>query len=191
MAPLWMVESGGMAAALQMSIAIGIIRKAHGIHGEASVEPWTDSPERFNDVRNATLVSPDESQTRPVEIESVRTHVDRALIKFAGIDSPEGLRELRNWTIEIPLADARKLESDEYFLHDLVGLTLVDGEGKERGEVKDVYEGGGGILLSVSGPKGEFEVPFAAAICTEIDLAGKRIVVDLPEGIEDLDHVED
>jgi 16S rRNA processing protein RimM len=191
MAPLWMVESGGMAAALQMRIAIGIIRKAHGIHGEASVEPWTDSPERFKEVREVTLVSPDESQTRQIQIETSRSHLGRALVKFAGIDAPEDLRDLRGWTIEIPRSDARKLDPDEYFLHDLVGLTLVDRDGKQYGEVKDAYEGGGGVLLTVAGPKGEFDVPFAAAICTEVDLAGKRIVVDLPKGIDDLTNVED
>ncbi len=172
-------------------IAVGIIRKAHGVRGEASVEPWTPSLERFNELRSVTLVSPDESETRTMEIEAVRAHVDRALIKFVGIESPDDLRDLQNWTIEIPQTDARKLDADEYFLHDLVGLTLVDRDGRRYGEVKDVYEGGGGVLLSVEGPKGEFEVPFAAAICTEIDLPGKRIVVDLPEGIEDLGNVED
>jgi 16S rRNA processing protein RimM len=186
-----MVESGGTAAALQMRIAIGIIRKAHGIHGEASVEPWTDSPERFEELRKVTLVSPDELQTREIEIENSRAHSGRALVKFAGIESPEDLRGLRGWTIEIPQADARKLDPDEYFLHDLVGLTLVDRDGKRYGEVKDAYEGGAGVLLTVAGPKGEFDVPFAAAICTEVDMAGKRIVVDLPKGIDDLTNVED
>ncbi len=172
-------------------IAVGIIRKAHGVRGEASVEPWTSSLDRFNELRSVTLVSPDETETRTMEIEAVRAHVDRALIKFAGIESPDDLRDLQNWTIEIPQKEARKLEAGEYFLHDLVGLMLVDREGKQYGEVKDVYEGGGGMLLSVWGPKGEFEVPFAAEICTEIDLSGKRIVVALPKGLDDLGNVED
>ena len=172
-------------------IVVGVIRKAHGIRGEASVEPWTDSPGRFNELREVTLVSPDESETRQIEIEAARPHHDRALVKFAGIESADDLRDLQNWTIEIPQTDARKLDADEYFLHDLIGLMLVDREGRQIGEVRDVYEGGGGMLLNVEGPGGEFEVPFAAEICTEIDLPGKRIVVDLPEGIEDLAHVED
>lgn len=172
-------------------IAVGIIRKPHGVRGEASVEPWTPSLDRFNELRSVTLVSPDETETRDMQIETVRANVDRALVKFAGIDSPEGLRELRNWTIEIAAEDARKLDAGEYFLHDLVGLTLVDAEGRQYGEVKDVYEGGGGLLLSVAGPKGEFEVPFAAEICTEIDLPGRRIVVALPKGLDDLGNVED
>jgi 16S rRNA processing protein RimM len=172
-------------------IAVGIIRKAHGVHGEASVEPWTASPERFRELRSVTLVSPDEATTRTIDIASARAHGDRALVTFSGIESPEQIRELRNWTIEIPQAQARKLDAGEYFLHDLVGLTLVDPLGKQRGVVREVYEGGGGLLLIVDGPHGEFEVPFAAEICTEIDLPAKKIIVELPEGIDDLTNVED
>jgi 16S rRNA processing protein RimM len=172
-------------------IAVGVIRKPHGLRGEASVESWTNSLDRFNELRAVTLVSPDEASTRDAQIETARPHVDRALVKFSGIDSPEQVRDLKDWTIEIPESEARKLGADEYFLHDLVGLTLVDREGGQRGVVKEAYEGGGGVLLNVEGPRGDFELPFAAEICTEIDLPGKRIIVSLPLGIDDLDNVED
>ena len=173
-------------------IAVGVIRKAHGVRGEASVEPWTDSVERFEELDQVTLVSPDETETRDVRIEGTRAHGERALVKFAGIDSPEALQALQNWTVEIPADEARELGEDEYFLHDLVGLTLFDGDGKARGEVIDVYEGGGGVLLNVKRADGKtFEMPFAADLCTEIDLAGKRMVVKLPEGLDDLDAVTD
>ena len=172
-------------------IAVGVIRKAHGVRGEASVEIWTDSADRFLDLSAVELVSPDERESRQVRVESARAHAGRALVKFAGIDSPEELRALRNWTVEIPESEARSLDQDEYFLHDLVGLTLVDTEGRPRGVVKATEEGGGGILLTVEGPRGTFDVPFAADICQEIDLEKRRIVVALPEGLDDLDHVED
>lgn len=173
-------------------IAVGIIRKAHGVRGEASVEPWTDAVDRFDELDAVTLVAPDESQTRDLTVESVRIHAGRALVKFEGIDAPEDIQLLHNWTVEIPESEARTLEEDEYFLHDLVGLTLVDAEGKERGLVTDAYEGGGGILLNVKRPNGRsFELPFAADICTDIDLTAKRMTVVLPEGIEDLDAVEE
>jgi 16S rRNA processing protein RimM len=171
-------------------IALGVIRKPHGVHGEASVEPWTSSAERFEEVKRVTLVSPDETQTREVTIAATRVHAGRVLIAFQGIDSPEEVRQLANWTIEIPESEARELEEDEYFLHDLVGLQLVDAEGRPRGEVIDAYEGGSGVLLEVRREGREFEVPFAADICTSIDLQAKRIVVNLPEGLDDLDAVE-
>src|SRR5436190_6283382 len=119
-------------------IALGIIRKAHGVRGEASVEAWSDSPDRFNALSNVTLVSPDEAQTRDAAIESVRIHAGRALVKFIGIDSPEEVRSMQNWTVEIPASEARALDADEYFLHDLIGLTLIDGDGRTRGKVAEV-----------------------------------------------------
>jgi 16S rRNA processing protein RimM len=167
-------------------IALGIIRKAHGVRGEASVEAWSDSPDRFIGLSAVTLVSPDETQTRDAAIESVRIHAGRALVKFAGVDAPEDVRTLQNWTVEVPLTEARALEADEYFLHDLVGLNLIDGSGTLRGNVIEIEETGGGVLLVVEGPRGKFDVPFAADICTKVDLDAKTIAVDLPDGIEDL-----
>jgi 16S rRNA processing protein RimM len=173
-------------------IAVGIIRRAHGVRGEASVEPWTDSLDRFAELSDVTLVSPDEAKTRNARIESTRAHAGRALVKFEGIDSPEDVQQLQNWSVEIAEENARKLDADEYFLHDLVGLTLVDANGNVRGVVIDAYEGGGGVLLNVKRDDGrEFEIPFAAEICTQIDLAAKRMIVTLPEGLDDLDSVQE
>jgi 16S rRNA processing protein RimM len=172
-------------------IAVGIIRKAHGVRGEASVEPWTDSVDRFDELRDVTLVSPDESKTRDARIESTRAHAGRALVKFEGIDAPEDVLLLHGWTVEIAESAARQLDDDEYFLHDLIGLTLIDAEGRERGVVIDAYEGGGGVLLNVKRADGrEYEVPFAAEICIAIDVAGKKMTVNLPEGLDDLDAVQ-
>ena len=164
-------------------IALGVIRKPHGVRGEASVEPWTDSFERFSEVSRVTLVSPDEVLQRDATIESARPHGHRVLVKFAGIDSVE---ELRDWTIEIPDEKARKLDADEYFLHDLVGMKLVDESGNQWGVVTDAYEGGGGTLLEVTRDGRRFEVPFATDICRKIDAEAKTIVVKLPEGLDDL-----
>jgi 16S rRNA processing protein RimM len=166
-------------------IALGAIRKPHGVRGEASVEPWTEF-ERFSEVHDVTLVSADESQTRDVKIEAARAHAGRALLKFAGIETPEEMALYRGWTIEIPESEARKLDPDEYFLHDLIGLTLVDESGAERGRVIDAYEGGSGVLLEVERGAHKFDVPFAAEICKTIDIPGKRIVVELPEGIDEI-----
>lgn len=171
-------------------IAVGVIRKAHGVRGEASIEPWTDSVERFEELETVTLVSPDELQTRETRIESMRAHGERALVKFAGLETPEAVQELHNWTIEIPADQARALDEDEYFLHDLIGLTLVDAAGAERGIVEEAYEGGSGIMLNIRRSDGRhYELPFAADICTSVDLEKKTMTVDLPEGIEDLEAV--
>ena len=122
-------------------IAVGVIRKPHGVRGEASVEAWTDSLDRFGELHAVTLVSPDERSPRGATIESARAHAGRALVKFAEIATPEEIAELRDWTIEIDERDARKLEENEYFLHDLVGLTLVDADGAKE-PVRVTYTNG-------------------------------------------------
>lgn len=167
-------------------IAVGVIRKPHGVRGEASVEAWTDAPDRFAELTDVMLVSPDESSTRAATIESTRPHAGRALVKFTGIDSPEDVALLRDWTIEIDESEARTLEPNEYFLHDLVGLTLVDAAGRERGRVVGTEEGGGALLLNIEHSGRRFDVPFAAEICTNVDLAAKRIIVNLPGGIDEV-----
>ncbi len=172
-------------------IAVGVIRKPHGVRGELSVEPWTPSLERFEELKSVWLVAPDDESIRRMDIESVRYHGERALVKFAGIDSPEEAGHLREWTIEIPASEARALDEDEYFLHDLIGLEVVrEGSGEAIGTVKNTVEGGGGILLEVTRTDGRsFDLPFASAICIRIDLEERTLTVDLPEGLDDLDTV--
>ncbi len=166
-------------------IAVGVIRTSHGVRGEASVEPWPDSGDRFSELTRVTLVSPENDRTRDAVIERARPHGDRALVKFVDIATPEEIALLHDWTIEIPENEARALAPDEYFQHHLLGLHLIDSDGSDRGEIIDIYEGGGGVLLNVRRKDGKtFEVPFAVPICRTIDVAGGKIIVDLPEGID-------
>jgi tRNA (guanine37-N1)-methyltransferase len=171
-------------------IAVGVIRKPHGIRGDASIEPWTADVSRFDDLTRVTLVAPQDRELRSAVIDGIRVHGSRLLLHFEGVDSPEAVGELRNWTVEIPASDARTLETDEYYLHDLVGLELIDVDGVSRGVVTVADEAGSGVLLTVKRADGHtYDVPFAASICTEIDIPNKRMRVDLPEGIEDLDAI--
>jgi 16S rRNA processing protein RimM len=171
--------------------ALGVIRKPHGVRGEASVELWADRPGRLAAIENVFLVSPDSREQRAMRIDAVRAHPPRVLVHFAGIDSPETLREFQNWTIEIPAAEARALDEGEYFLHDLAGLRLHDDSGRFVGEVTEVVEGGGGILLTVTRPDGgRFDLPFAAEFCLEIDIPNRRMRVALPAGLEYPDEID-
>jgi len=171
-------------------IALGVVRRAHGVRGEASVEPWTDAVDRIGELETVTLVAPGDVETREIAIESWRVHGERILVKFAGIDSPEAVRDIQGWTIEIPADEARELDDDEYYLHDLAGLRLFDEAGNERGEVIEAYEAGGGVLLTVERADGHrFDLPFAADLCQEIDLEAGRIVATIPEGLEDLERL--
>lgn len=170
-------------------IAVGIVRKAHGVRGEASVESLTASLDRFSALDHVWLVSPDRDQVIGTRVVSARPHGERALVRLEEITSPERVREFHNWTIEVPESDARELEENEYFLHDLEGLAAVDPQGQVIGTVSEVQETAAGILLVISQGKRTFDVPFVEALCTEVDLDSRTITMDLPEGLIDLGSV--
>ena len=165
-------------------IAIGVIRKSHGVRGEASVETWSDDPDRYRSLRRVTLVSPDRGSQLETEVRSVREHGERFLVAFDGIETPERVSELRNWTLEIPADRRRSLVEDEYWLDELPGAELFTPGGDPIGTVRAVNEGGGGLLLVVETAAGKrFEVPFVRALLPVIDPERRRIVADLPEGL--------
>ena len=171
-------------------IGVGVIRKPHGIKGEASVEPLTDSVERLAELTAVYLVSPDRKSIRRARIDGTRFHGPRALVHLEGVESPEQLRDLQNWSIEIGEDQLRKLGEGEYFIHDLIGLQVVASDGARVGETVEAQEGASGVLLTVRTADGRtFELPFVEAICREIDTERKRMVVDLPAGLVDLDRV--
>ena len=74
---------------LDSLVSVGIIRKAHGVRGEASVESLTSSPERFSELDEVFLVAPEGASIRLARVVSARVHGDRALVRFDLIDSPE------------------------------------------------------------------------------------------------------
>lgn len=170
-------------------IAVGAIRRAHGVRGEASVELLTDSAARFEELGRVFLVDPKRATVLESAVTSVRPHGERALVRLEGIASPEEVSRFRDWTIEIPQDEARALDQDEYFLHDLIGLEVVDREGNAIGRVVDALEGVAQLLLRVETSAGlRFEVPFVEALCPEVDLEQRRLTVDLPEGLIELNR---
>lgn len=181
-------SSGGVPSADDL-IAVGIVRKAHGVRGEASVEPLSDTVERLTQLTSAYLVSPDRKQVKPSNIRSARLHSGRALLLFEGIDAPERVRDFHNWTLEVTEDNARELDDDEVFIHDLIGLRVLEQE-TELGRVEEAVEMPAGLMLVVRRPDGgTFDLPFVAALCTVVDVERGVIETDLPTGLVDLDSV--
>lgn len=170
-------------------VAIGVIRKPHGVRGEASVEPWTQDPTRFEVLETIYLVSPDGETILSAPIRSIRHHGQRVLMAVEGIDTPETIRTYSGWSVEIPEQDRLETADDEYYLYELENLEVVDPQGEPIGRVISVAEGGGGFLLTIRSEAGrEFDLPFVKAICTEVDLERGRIVAEMPEGLDEIEE---
>jgi 16S rRNA processing protein RimM len=120
------------------------------------------------------------------EVESVWWHQDRLVFKFHGIDSISEAEPLAGAEVRIPAGERWALEPGEYYESDLIGCEVIDrASGNPLGRVVEWQDSGGPGLLVL---EGGLLVPFARAICVEIDTRARRILVDLPEGLKELNR---
>ncbi len=163
-------------------VAIARIVRTRGLRGEVVADVLTDFPERFDGLADVSAILPD-GTTRELKIERYFFQKDRIVLKFIGIDSIDAGERLRNAEICIDESEAVELEDDEYFDWELEGCRVVTVEGEMLGTVREVMRTGGTEVLLIDGAEKELMIPFAEAICTDVDIDAKQIVVDPPEGL--------
>jgi 16S rRNA processing protein RimM len=168
---------------------VGRIARPHGIRGQVVVNLETDFPhERFQPgaafyVKRSVLAVPE-----CLVIATVRFHNERPIIGFEGVGDMNAAIALAGSELLIPVEQLATLPPEMFYRHDLVGCAVDTTEGSSIGTVTDVEGTLGGSRLVVTTSRGEVLVPLAAEICRSIDVAGKRIVIEPPEGLLDLNR---
>ncbi|HEX6148489.1 ribosome maturation factor RimM [Nocardioides sp.] len=165
-----------------IEVVVGRIGRPHGLRGEVTVDVRTDEPERRYAV-GATLraESPSGSANRltSLTVQRTRWHQGRLLVTFDEI-ADRGAAEAARGLVLHTTVDAaeRPADPDEFYDHQLVGLTAYDEHGVRLGEVAALVHGGAQDLLTVRTDDGrEALVPFVKALVPEVDLAARRVVV--------------
>jgi len=167
-------------------VVIARIVKARGVRGELACSVDTDFPARFALLTNVTVRMPDGARLS-VAIEGHWFHQRRVILKFKGFDTMTSAQTLVGGSLVIPEADELPLDDDQFYERRLIGSTVVTATGDEVGEVKRLMRTGGTDLLVIEGHAGrEHLVPFADAICTDVDVDAKRITIEPPDGLLDL-----
>jgi 16S rRNA processing protein RimM len=171
-----------------MDLVVGRVVKAHGISGEVVVEVRTDDPDaRF--FPGAALRGRAKGQAeRALTIESVRAHGDRLLLRVAGVGDRDAADALRGTLFLVDSADLPAIDDpDEFYDHELEGLSVITVEGTPVGAVAEVLHTAAGELLSVQATDGrEILIPFVGAIVTSVSRADGTVVIDPPDGLLDL-----
>jgi 16S rRNA processing protein RimM len=167
---------------------IARIARPRGNRGEVLVELYTDFPARFSLLERVWLEFPD-GRRESLAVEDRWEHQGRQVLKFESINSISEAKALSGAWVEIESGQAMPLPEGTYWDHDLVGCSLRNRNGGMLGVVTDVLRIAGNDQLVVRGEKGsEYMVPVVASICKEISIARKEILVDLPEGLMDLNE---
>jgi 16S rRNA processing protein RimM len=148
--------------------------RARGNKGELAAHPLTSQPDRLKTV----FVN-----EKPMEVENTWMHGDHLIFKFQGVDSISDAEKLAGADVAIPFEQRAELTDDEVYQSDLIGCEVFDATGRGLGVVTDFQDTGGTPVLQVGT---DLLIPFAKSICTEIDPANKKIVVNLPDGLLDL-----
>jgi 16S rRNA processing protein RimM len=157
----------------------GEIGKPHGLGGEVYVMRISDDPRRFE--AGSELLRPDGSS---LTVEAAREHGTRLLVKFAGVDDRSGAEALRG-PVYIPADQARTLEKDEFWGHELAGCAVVLPGGEAVGVVRDVVPGRAQDLLAIETDRGARLVPAVKEIVVGVDIPARRVTIDPPEGLLD------
>lgn len=168
-----------------MQLVVGRIARAHGIAGEVSVDVRTDSPAlRFAD---GVSLDTEPAERGPLTIIRSRWHSGRLLVAFESVSDRTSAEALRGTFLVVDSSSSPPVADDEWWDHDLAGLDVVSVSGAAVGVVTDVLHPPGSDLLAVRRPDGtEVLVPFVRSIVPTVDLAARRIVVELPDGLLDL-----
>jgi 16S rRNA processing protein RimM len=169
-------------------VLVGRIARPHGIRGHLVINPETDFvEERFR--TGATMYTRGAGGDETLTISTARIQGGRPIVGFDGFTRIEDVERLAGQELRVPEAELQVLEPGRFYHHQLVGCAVETVEGDPLGHVDRVEGGVGGSRLVVSGHRGEILVPLAAEICVEIDVAAKRIRIDPPDGLLDLNEV--
>lgn len=166
---------------MEQMFQVGVISSTHGIKGEVKVFPTTDDAARFRDLKQVTLDSGKEQI--PLEIQNVRFFKKFVIVKFKGIDDINEIEKYKGSRLLVQRGEAVKLEADEYYIADLIGMEVTTDEG-EKGILKDVIETGANEVYAVEFETwGEVLIPAIRQCILDVDVEKNSMKVHLLEGL--------
>ena len=166
-------------------LQVGIITSTHGVRGEVKVYPTTDDPRRFRRLKEVVLDTGREKLN--LEIEGVKFFKQFVILKFKGLDNINDIEKYRQKSLYVTRKNAVRLQRDEYFIADLIGLKVQDEDGTELGTVKDVIETGANDVYEVEMEDGRsLLLPAIKQCILNVDVENGTMQVHVLEGLLDL-----
>lgn len=161
-------------------MAIGFLRRPHGVQGELIMDLHTDFPERIKSGRKVYIGDEHESFT----LGGARPHANGLLVKIRGFDTPETAGRFRNQWVYVKTSEVPALPEGQYYKYELIGVKVVDEDGTTLGEVAEILETGANDVYVVRNESGrEILLPAIPPVILEVDLNQRSMKVHLIEGL--------
>ena len=162
-------------------VVLGQIVAPHGVRGDLRIMPLTSNIRLFTDMDY--LLLPDD---RKLHIVKARPHKNIMLVTVKEIASIEEAETLRGQKVSVYREDMPELPEGRYYVGDLIGLPVLDEEGKQIGIFRDVLPTGSKDVYVIQPPEGkDILVANIPENIREIDLENRRIIVRLPQWDEE------
>ena len=168
-------------------VVVGRVARPHGLKGHVVVNPETDFVEERFSV-GSVLWTDGAQGPEPLRVTDARLQGSRPVIGFEGFERVEEAERLAGRELRIPEAMLQSLEPGRYYEHQLAGCAVETTAGEAIGTVRRLEGSGGNVRLVVDAASGEVQIPFAADICRTVDLDPRRMVVEQPEGLLELNR---
>lgn len=166
-------------------LRVGVITSTHGVRGEVKVFPTTDDMNRFKKLKNVILDTGKEQKT--LNIEHVKFFKNMVILKFKGFDNINDVEMWRQKDLLITRDQAVKLNPDENFIVDLIGLTVMTDAGEKLGVMEDVLQTGANDVYVVKTESGkEVLLPAIKDCILDVDLEKGEMLVHVLDGLLDL-----
>lgn len=167
---------------MQDMLRVGVVTTTHGIAGEVKVFPTTDDPKRFKKLKKVFL---DTGRTmQELEIVQVKFFKNLVILKFRDHNKIEDVMAFKGHDLLVTRDNAVKLEEDENFICDLIGMQVYDEEGICLGELTDVLQTGANDVYEVELTDGrEVLIPAIKQCILDVDVENNKMIVHLLEGL--------
>lgn len=170
-------------------VLVGRIARTHGLKGHVIVNPETDFPDARFTVGSVVWTRSGGAQ-QPLTISAVRFQQGRPVLAFEGLATIDEVEPLAGQELRVPEETLQPLAAGQYYEHQLVGCMVETVAGAQVGAVAKVEGDAGGTRLVVDGRYGEIQIPFAVDICVDVDVPGKRIRINPPDGLLELNETK-
>ena len=167
---------------MEQLLQVGVISSTHGIRGEVKVFPTTDDPDRFRKLKQVILDTGREQKS--LEIEGVKFFKQFVILKFKDIDNINDIEKYKGKSLYVTREHAVKLKKDEYFIADLIGMTVKEEDSAILGTVSDVLQTGANDVYVVAlADGGEVLLPAIKDCILSVDMEKREMQVHVLDGL--------